>query len=125
MWIVYAFLAALTAALVAIFAKVGLRDMDTTIATTLRSLIMAVFLVTFAWSIGAAHSLLGRLVGAFLRGQFVVMCSLAVIYSTGLWLVGLQLALLLGLASAGAHGALLVGLLAASFSCWATFQVCG
>jgi transporter family protein len=52
MWIVYAFLAALTAALVAIFAKVGLRDMDTTIATTLRSLIMAVFLVTTSALLG-------------------------------------------------------------------------
>ena len=28
-----------------------------------------------------------EVVGAFLRGQFLVMCSLAVIYSTGLWLV--------------------------------------
>ena len=34
MWVVYAFLAALTAALVAIFAKLGLKAMDTTIATT-------------------------------------------------------------------------------------------
>ncbi len=54
MWIVYAFLAALTAALVAIFAKLGLKAMDTNIATTLRSLIMAGFLVT-------ASALLGKL----------------------------------------------------------------
>ena len=37
MWILYAFLSALTAALVAIFAKLGLREVDPTLATTLRS----------------------------------------------------------------------------------------
>ena len=45
MWIVYAFLSAITAALVAIFAKLGLRDIDPTLATTLRSIIMALFLL--------------------------------------------------------------------------------
>jgi transporter family protein len=52
MWIAYAFLAALTAALVAIFAKLGLKAMDTTIATTLRSIIMAGFLVTTSLVLG-------------------------------------------------------------------------
>lgn len=35
--------------------------------------------------------------GAFLRGQLLVMLSLAFIYSLGLWLVGLELALIIGL----------------------------
>ncbi|MEQ9478720.1 MAG: AI-2E family transporter, partial [Algiphilus sp.] len=34
---------------------------------------------------------------AFLRGQLAVMTSLAVIYSTGLWIAGLDLALLIGI----------------------------
>lgn len=34
---------------------------------------------------------------AFLRGQFLVMLALGAIYSTGLWLVGLDLALLIGM----------------------------
>lgn len=34
---------------------------------------------------------------AFLRGQLAVMAALAIIYSTGLWLVGLDFALLIGL----------------------------
>jgi predicted PurR-regulated permease PerM len=38
-----------------------------------------------------------EVVGAFLRGQFVVMCALGAMYSVGLWMVGVQLALLLGL----------------------------
>jgi predicted PurR-regulated permease PerM len=35
--------------------------------------------------------------GAFLRGQFIVMLSLGAIYAVGLWFVGLDLALLIGL----------------------------
>src|SRR5699024_480453 len=34
---------------------------------------------------------------AFLRGQLLVMLGLGVIYSVGLWLVGLDLALLIGM----------------------------
>ena len=45
MWIIYAFLSAIFAALVAIFGKVGLNNVDSTLATTVRSIIMAVFLI--------------------------------------------------------------------------------
>lgn len=45
MWLFYALLSALFAALVAIFAKLGLRGIDPTLATTIRSFIMAGFLV--------------------------------------------------------------------------------
>ncbi|HAL24581.1 TPA: EamA family transporter [Candidatus Wolfebacteria bacterium] len=45
MWIIYAVLAAITAAGVAIFAKLGLRQIDVVLATTIRALIMAGFLV--------------------------------------------------------------------------------
>lgn len=38
-----------------------------------------------------------EVLGAFLRGQFSVMLALGSIYSIGLWLVGLDLALLIGL----------------------------
>jgi len=51
MWLVYAFLSSITAALVAIFAKVGLKNIDSTLATTIRSIIMAVFLVLVALSL--------------------------------------------------------------------------
>lgn len=37
-----------------------------------------------------------EVLGAFLRGQFTVMLALAAIYSIGLWLIDLQLALLIG-----------------------------
>lgn len=45
MWLFFAVLSAITAALVAIFAKAGLQAIDPTLATTIRSIIMAIFLV--------------------------------------------------------------------------------
>ncbi len=38
-----------------------------------------------------------QVLGAFIRGQFYVMIALGIIYSFGLWLVGLELALLIGM----------------------------
>lgn len=45
MWIVYAFISSIAAALVAVFAKLGLKEIDSTLATIVRSVIMALFLV--------------------------------------------------------------------------------
>lgn len=52
MWWLYALLSAITAALVAIFGKIGLKNIDSTLATTLRSVIMAVFLLLAAAALG-------------------------------------------------------------------------
>lgn len=51
-WMLFALVGALFAALVAIFAKIGLEGVDTTFATALRSIIMAAFLVVVAFSLG-------------------------------------------------------------------------
>lgn len=40
-----------------------------------------------------------EMLGAFLKGQLLVMLALGVIYGTGLWLIGLDLAVLIGMAS--------------------------
>ena len=45
--IIFALLSALTAALVAVFGKIGLESIDANTATAVRSIIMALFLVTF------------------------------------------------------------------------------
>ena len=45
MWLIFAFLSSITAALVAIFGRLGLKGIDSTLATTVRSIIMAGFLV--------------------------------------------------------------------------------
>jgi transporter family protein len=44
-WLIYSILSALMAALVAIFGKLGLKNIDSTLATTIRSIVMALFLI--------------------------------------------------------------------------------
>ncbi|MCM3129695.1 MULTISPECIES: EamA family transporter [unclassified Paenibacillus] len=44
-WLLYSILSAITAALVAIFGKIGLENIDSNSATAIRSVIMAIFLV--------------------------------------------------------------------------------
>ena len=45
MWISYALLSAVFAAAVAILGKIGLKNVDSTLATTIRAVVMAVFLL--------------------------------------------------------------------------------
>ena len=45
MWIAYALISALFAGAVAILGKIGLKDVDTTLATAIRATVMAVFLL--------------------------------------------------------------------------------
>lgn len=51
-WILYALLSAAFAALVAVFGKIGMGGIDSTLATAVRSVIMAGFLVTAALALG-------------------------------------------------------------------------
>jgi transporter family protein len=44
-WLIYALLSAVTAALVAIFGKIGLQHLDANTATAIRAVVMALFLV--------------------------------------------------------------------------------
>jgi len=52
LWVIYGLLAAVFAALVAIFGKVGLKEVDSTLATAVRAVVMAVFLVAMAFMLG-------------------------------------------------------------------------
>jgi transporter family protein len=52
MWIIFALLSALTAALVAIFGKLGLKSIDSTLGTTIRSIVMATFLILTSLFLG-------------------------------------------------------------------------
>lgn len=52
MWLILALLSAFTAALVALFGKMGLKGVDATLATALRSIIMALFMVSAAVALG-------------------------------------------------------------------------
>lgn len=51
-WIFYALGSAVFASLVAIFGKIGLKGIDSTLATTLRSIVMATFLIIVSLSVG-------------------------------------------------------------------------
>ena len=51
-WILYATLSAVFAALVAIFGKIGISDLDSTLATTVRAVIMGLFLIVVSFSLG-------------------------------------------------------------------------
>ncbi|MDP3883235.1 MAG: EamA family transporter [Candidatus Staskawiczbacteria bacterium] len=52
LWIIYSLLSAAFAALVAIFGKIGLQNIDSTLATTVRSFVMALFLFFVSLSMG-------------------------------------------------------------------------
>lgn len=65
MWLFYAFLAAVFAALVAILGKAGLKGVDSTLATTVRAVIMALFLISVSIAMRkfdgfSLHSFTGR-----------------------------------------------------------------
>lgn len=61
-----------------------------------------------------------EVLASFLRGQFIVMLALGVVYSTGLWFIDLKLALLIGmlagLVSFVPYLGFIVGILAASIA---------
>ncbi len=48
MWLVFSFGSAIFASLVAIFGKLGLKEIDSTLATTIRAGVMAIFLIGFS-----------------------------------------------------------------------------
>lgn len=56
-WLVYALLSAATAALVAIFGKIGLKDVDANATTALRAIVMTAFLLGVVVAQGKAGRL--------------------------------------------------------------------
>lgn len=98
-----------------------MRDWDILVAKLLR-------MMPRAWQdntvsmVGEADEVLG----AFIRGQLLVMLSLGIIYSLGLWAVGVQLALVLGmiagLASIVPYLGFIVGILSSLLVAYAQFQ---
>lgn len=95
MWVVYAVFSAVTAALVAIFGKLGLKGVDSTLATTVRALIMGAFLLVVS-------ALLGKFQGFSLRTfsqRDWILIALSGVAGATSWLFYF-LALKAGLASA-------------------------
>ena len=82
----------LNLALIPVVAFYLMRDWDIMMAALLR-LVPRSWEATVSESVVEAHGVLG----SFVRGQLVVMLAQAVMYSLGLWAVGLNYALVLGL----------------------------
>ena len=114
LWVLYAILAAFCAALVAVFGKIGIKDVDPTLVTAVRAVIMAVVLVGVALLFGkfsSVETLIGRpllfivfsgLAGAlswffyFLALKYGPASSVAALDRTSVVLVVLLAALFLG-----------------------------
>ena len=77
-------------ALIPVVAFYLMRDWDIMMASLLR-LVPRSWEATVRESVSEAHGVLG----SFVRGQLVVMLAQAVMYSVGLWAVGLNYALVL------------------------------
>lgn len=75
-WLIYAILSAVSAALVAIFGKVGLRGIDANSATALRSVIMALFLLIVV-AVQGKFSHLGEIVTHRKALAFIAMSGIA------------------------------------------------
>ena len=83
-----------TLALTPVVAFYLLRDWDRVLAGLLHT-VPPSWRATTAQLVGECD----EVVGAFVRGQLLVMISLGLFYALGLWLVGLQLGILIGLLS--------------------------
>lgn len=88
-WLVLAILDAFFAALVAIFAKVGLQGVDSNVATAVRAIIMSVFIVGFVVAMGKGPQLT-QLTGKDMI--FIVLSGISGAVSWLLYFAALKLA---------------------------------
>jgi transporter family protein len=79
-WIVYALLSAFFAALTAILAKIGIKDVDSNLATAIRTVVILVF----AWSIVAAQGTIKQLPS--LNGKTITFLVLSGLATGASWL---------------------------------------
>ncbi|MBA0209529.1 EamA family transporter [Pectobacterium sp. CHL-2024] len=75
-WLIYALLSAVCAAMVAIFGKIGLQNLDANTATAIRAVIMALFLVGVVVAQGKL-ALVGEIVANKKALLFIVLSGLA------------------------------------------------
>ena len=91
-WLVYAILAAVCAALVSIFGKLGMKGVNSDMATAVRSAVQATFVVAFAASLGRFKE-----IGSLHRWAIasIVLCGIAGGLS---WIFGFRAIQLAGVA---------------------------
>ncbi|MDB5290240.1 MAG: EamA family transporter [Phycisphaerales bacterium] len=83
-WLLYAVLAAISAAGVSIFAKIGMKGIDSTLATTIRAAVMLGFLAIVC----SAEKLWDKL--PTVRGWAIVMIALSGLAGATSWLFGFK-----------------------------------
>jgi transporter family protein len=90
LWLIFALLSAATAALVAIFGKIGLQGIDTNTATAVRAVIMAAFLVGVVIVQGKLANI-GIILGNSKALLFIVLSGVAGAISWIFYFVALKL----------------------------------
>jgi transporter family protein len=88
-WLVYALLSAVFAALVAIFGKVGLQGLDSTTATAVRAVVMAVFLIGVVIALGKGN-FVGEIAGNSNAMKFIILSGIAGALSWLFYFIALQ-----------------------------------
>ena len=111
-WIAYALLAALFAALVAVLGKVGVQNVDTTLATAIRATVMMIVLVAAALALGKARAM-GSIDARSLL--FIVLSGLAGAASWLFYFVALKHGPTAGVAALDRVSVVLVFVLAVAF----------
>ncbi|MGN7166355.1 EamA family transporter [Paenibacillus cellulositrophicus] len=81
-WLIYALLSAAAAALVSIFGKIGLQNIDANAATAIRAVIMALFLL----GVIAVQGKLGQLGGIFAQKKALTFIVLSGVAGATSWL---------------------------------------
>lgn len=114
MWIFYAFLSAIMAAFVAIFAKLGLKDIDTTLATTVRAMVMVSFLVIVSFFL---HKFDGFSLTSFSSREWIliILAGIAGALSWLFYFVALKAGLASGVVAIDRLSVVFVVILAAIF----------
>ena len=111
-WIPLAILSAFSAGLVAIFGKLGLAGVDSTLATAVRAVVMALFLLAVAAALGKFNQL-GSLSSRAIT--FIVLSGLAGALSWLFYFLALKLGPVTGVASLDRLSVVFAVLLAALF----------
>ncbi|MBI2889024.1 MAG: EamA family transporter [Candidatus Liptonbacteria bacterium] len=111
-WSIYALGSAVFAALVAIFGKLGLQGIDSTLATTVRSVVMTLFLVLVSFSLGK-FEFLGTLNNRALA--FIILSGLAGALSWLLYFLAIKLGPVSGVAGIDRTSVVFALILAALF----------
>ena len=112
LWILFGFLSALFAALVAIFGKIGVKNIDTTLATTVRAVIMALFLIIVSLVLGK-QSLISQINSKAIL--FIVLSGIAGALSWLSYFLALKIGEVKGVAVLDRFSVVLAILLAALF----------